>query len=197
MELVTSNNRAYMRSMIENVTQPELSVELLVRTVNTPEMLKRSEMISHYMEDQCKLLIPYFYELRNEMPRGRVQQMMNRRALSVDDPAVRSAYMEIIQAEEYEFAPYVSLQSVTIEGNRVSVVFACAHDPSFVMFQKAVEIPFSNPKLWAQVEAFATARAAEMAMAAEREAGKAVNDEPEDLDDLEGSDDEIGMVAGF
>lgn len=182
MDIVQIDKQAFLRLAVENVTQPHLSVELRVLASYAPEDLERKRKLTHFMADQCKMLIPYFYELRNEMPRGRVQQMMSQRAKSLQDVDAVSAYRDILLADEFEFANDLPLQTITLQGRRLLVEFACAHDPEHIYFKREMSLPVDQPEFWAQVEAFELSRLAEIELAKEKLAGSS-NDEDADLED--------------
>ena len=179
MDIVQIDNQAYLRLAVENVTQPHLNVELRVLASYAPEDLERKRKLTHFMADQCKMLIPYFYELRNEMPRGRVKQMMSQRAKSLQDADAVAAYRDILLADEFEFAHDLPLQTITLQGRRLLVEFACAHDPEHIYFKREMSLPVDQPEFWAQVEAFEVTRLAEIELAKEKALG-ASNDESED-----------------
>lgn len=181
MDIVQIDKKAFLRLPVENVTQPHLSVDLLVLTTYAPDDLERMRKLTHYMADQCKMLIPYFYELRNEMPRGRVKQVMNQRMQSIQDEGAIAAYRALLQADEFEFASDIPLQRISIENKRLKMVFACPHDPEFIFFQREVSLPLSQPEFWAQVDAFELSRLAEIELAKEKLAGS--NDDEIDLED--------------
>lgn len=182
MDIVQIDKQAFLRLAVENVTQPHLSVELRVLASYAPEDLERKRKLTHFMADQCKMLIPYFYELRNEMPRGRVQQMMSQRAKSLQDVDAVAAYRDILLADEFEFANDLPLQTITLKGRHLLVEFACAHDPEHIYFKREMSLPVDQPEFWAQVEAFELSRLAEIELAKEKLAGSS-NDEGADLED--------------
>jgi hypothetical protein len=179
MDIVQIDNQAYLRLAVENVTQPHLNVELRVLASYGTEDLERKRKLTHFMADQCKMLIPYFYELRNDMPRGRVKQLMSQRAKSLQDMDAVAAYRDILLADEFEFANDLPLQTITLQGRRLRVEFACAHDPEHIYFKREMSLPVDQPEFWAQVEAFEVARLADIELAKEK-ALRASNDESED-----------------
>jgi len=176
MDIVKIDERPFLRLAVENVTQPQLTVDLCVLTSYDPAHMERQRKLAHYMADQCKMLIPYYYELRNEMPRGRVKQMMNQRMRSIQDEGAIAAYRALLEADEFEFANDIPLRRVTIENKRLSMVFACDHDPDYVFFQREVSLPVGHPDFWAQVEAFEVNRLAEIELAKEKMGNSADND---------------------
>lgn len=181
MDIVQIDKKAFLRLPVENVTQPHLSVDLLVQTTYASDDMERMRKLTHYMADQCKMLIPYFYELRNEMPRGRVKQIMSQRMQSIQDDASVAAYRTLLEADEFEFAGDIPLQRISIENKRLKMVFACPHDPEFIFFEREVSLPLGQSKFWAQVDAFELSRLAEIELAKDKMISS--NDDEADLED--------------
>jgi hypothetical protein len=184
MDIVQIDQQPFLRLAVDNVTQPHLRVELRVLASYAPDDLERKRKLTHFMADQCKMLIPYFYELRNEMPRGRVKQLMSQRAKALQDEEAIAAYRNILLADEFEFANDLPLQTITLQGRRLTVEFACAHDPEHIYFKREMSLPVDQPEFWAQVEAFEVTRLAEIELAKEK-AMESSNDELEDAMDDE------------
>lgn len=179
MEIEKIDGKPFLCLSVDNITQPGLSVSLRILTPQDPVSLEKARKIAHYMAEQSKMLIPFFYELRNEMPRGRVQQMMDRRAKSLSDVVCAGVYHDLVSADEFEFSAHVPLRTITVEGSKVHVRFACEHDPDFSFFEKTMEIPFHKPQMWAEVEAYEQVRLAEIALALEKKMGKHSGDDEE------------------
>lgn len=152
MNLTWLDHTPYFICEVNNFINPNQTVELRVQTTRNLQDQMHAERVWLYMQNQSLLLIPYFYELRNALPRGKVLKMLTERALTLNDAVRLEQYDQLMEEPASTFNEHITLQCIHIQGNSVYIRFVCDHDPEFCVFEKTLSIPFDSPSIRADMK---------------------------------------------